>query len=88
MKTFSSLKFQPHAIARKGSKDPRDAGAEIAQIDLENGIRISVIRGSNRFLCGPSTYEVMIARDGERPEVVGYQRSADITEIMKRLQST
>ena len=80
MKTFSDLNFEPHAIARKESP-----GAEIAKIKLTDG-SISVIRGSERFQSGQSTYEVAIYRGTNLDEVRGYQTSAQITEIMKELQ--
>ena len=88
MKTFSDLKFKPHSIARKNPKSIDCAGAEIAKLEFGgNGRAISAIRGSSRFQCGPSTYEVAIYESRKIVEVLGRQTSAEITEIMKGLQS-
>ena len=81
MKTFSDLIFKPHAA----SVVREDPGAEIAAMQFPQGRRISVIRGSKRFQSGLGTYEVLIDY-GMRVELFGYQTSAQITELMKKLQ--
>jgi hypothetical protein len=83
MKTFNDLEFGPH---------PTGLGGKIAQMDLGNGYKISVVGGGRGLYGdGETTFEVamfdrmneMITL-GENDQVLGWQTIEEINEIIKK----
>jgi len=86
MKTFNSLVFKPHANRSMGF-DAR------AKMNFKNGYGISVITGSAAYTSGDDSYEVAVLHNGSityatpiTDDVLGYQSSSQVTEIMKQIQ--
>ena len=83
MKTFNDLEFRPH---------PNGMGGKLAQMDLGNGYKISVVGGSRGLYGdGKTTFEVaMFDRMGEmivlgeNDQVLGWQTIDEINEIIKK----
>ena len=83
MKTFNDLEFGPH---------PTGLGGKIAQMDLGNGYKISVVGGGRGLYGdGETTFEVaMFDRMnemiilGETDQVLGWQTIEEINEIIKK----
>lgn len=83
MKTFNDLEFGPHPVGIKGT---------IAQMELGNGYKISVVGGHiGLYGDGETTFEVaMFDRVGEmimlseHDQVLGWQTIEEINEIIKK----
>ena len=83
MKTFSDLEFGPH---------PTGLGGKIAQMDLGNGYKISVVGGGRGLYGdGETTFEVAMFNRmgemitlGENDQVLGWQTIDEINEIIKK----
>lgn len=84
MKKFEDLIFKPH---------PHFNGGKHAIMDFENGYGVSVINGDGSYTSG-DTWEIGIRKNGKlcyttgiTDDVLGYQTSDQVTEIMERVQS-
>ena len=86
MKTFDDLEFSPH---------PTGLGGKIAQMDLGNGYKISVVGGGRGLYGdGETTFEVamfdrmneMITL-GENDQVLGWQTIEEINEIIQKFDN-
>ena len=83
MKTFNDLEFGPH---------PTGLGGKIAQMDLGNGYKISVVGGGRGLYGdGETTFEVAMfdrvgdmIKLGENDQVLGWQTIDEINEIIKK----
>ena len=83
MKTFDDLEFSPH---------PTGLGGKIAQMDLGNGYKISVVGGGRGLYGdGETTFEVAMfdrvgdmIKLGENDQVLGWQTIDEINEIIKK----
>lgn len=83
MKTFDDLEFSPH---------PNGLGGKIAQMDLGNGYKISVVGGGRGLYGdGETTFEVAMFNRmgemitlGENDQVLGWQTIDEINEIIKK----
>ena len=83
MKTFDDLEFGPH---------PNGLGGKIAQMDLGNGYKISVVGGGRGLYGdGETTFEVAMFNRmnemitlGENDQVLGWQTIDEINEIIKK----
>ena len=83
MKTFDDLEFGPH---------PTGLGGKIAQMDLGNGYKISVVGGGRGLYGdGETTFEVAMFNRmgemitlGENDQVLGWQTIDEINEIIKK----
>ena len=83
MKTFDDLEFSPH---------PTGLGGKIAQMDLGNGYKISVVCGGRGLYGdGETTFEVAMfdrvgdmIKLGENDQVLGWQTIDEINEIIKK----
>jgi hypothetical protein len=83
MKTFDDLEFGPH---------PTGLGGKIAQMDLGNGYKISVVGGGRGLYGdGETTFEVAMfdrvgdmIKLGENDQVLGWQTIDEINEIIKK----
>jgi hypothetical protein len=82
MVTFDDLQFVPHPL-----------GGTRARWEFDNGYGISVVHGP-LFYCDEDTFEVAILKDDrityDTPltnDVLGYQTSEDINNILKELES-
>ena len=83
MKTFDDLEFVPH---------PTGLGGKIAQMDLGNGYKISVVGGGRGLYGdGETTFEVAMFNRmgemitlGENDQVLGWQTIDEINEIIKK----
>jgi hypothetical protein len=83
MKTFNDLEFGPH---------PTGLGGKIAQMDLGNGYKISVVGGGRGLYGdGETTFEVAMFNRmgemitlGENDQVLGWQTIDEINEIIKK----
>ena len=86
MKTFDDLEFGPH---------PTGLGGKIAQMDLGNGYKISVVGGGRGLYGdGETTFEVAMfdrvgdmIKLGENDQVLGWQTIDEINEIIKKFDS-
>ena len=86
MKTFDNLEFKPH---------PNGLGGKIAQMELGNGYKISVVGGGRGLYGdGETTFEVaMFDRVGEmitlgeNDQVLGWQTKDQVNEIIKNFDS-
>jgi hypothetical protein len=86
MKTFNDLEFGPH---------PTGLGGKIAQMDLGNGYKISVVGGGRGLYGdGETTFEVaMFDRMGEmitlgeNDQVIGWQTIDEINEIIQKFDN-
>lgn len=85
MRTFDDLKFKPH---------PSGLGGKMAQMDLKNGYKISVVGGKGLYGNGITSFEVAIFdREGEfiqlqeHDSVLGYQSKDDVTKIIQEYDS-
>lgn len=86
MKTFNDLEFGPH---------PTGLGGKIAQMDLGNGYKISVVGGGRGLYGdGETTFEVAMfdrvgdmIKLGENDQVLGWQTIDEINEIIKKFDS-
>ena len=86
MKTFNDLEFGPH---------PNGMGGKLAQMDLGNGYKISVVGGGRGLYGdGKTTFEVaMFDRMGEmivlgeNDQVLGWQTIDEINEIIQKFDS-
>ena len=86
MKTFDNLEFEPH---------PNGLGGKIAQMELGNGYKISVVGGGRGLYGdGETTFEVaMFDRVGEmitlgeNDQVLGWQTKNQVNEIIKNFDS-
>ena len=86
MKTFDDLEFSPH---------PTGLGGKIAQMDLGNGYKISVVGGGRGLYGdGETTFEVamfdrmneMITL-GENDQDLGWQTIEEINEIIQKFDN-
>ena len=83
MKTFDDLEFGPH---------PTGLGGKIAQMDLGNGYKISVVGGGRGLYGdGETTFEVAMfdrvgdmIKLGENDQVLGWQTIDEINKIIKK----
>lgn len=83
MKTFDNLEFEPH---------PNGLGGKIAQMELGNGYKISVVGGGRGLYGdGETTFEVAMFNRmnemitlGENDQVLGWQTMDEINEIIKK----
>jgi len=83
MKTFNDLKFGPHPVGM---------GGKIAQMELGNGYKISVVGGRNGLYGdGETTFEVAILdRLGEmimlseNDQVLGWMTIDEVNEIIQK----
>ena len=83
MKTFNDLKFGPHPVGM---------GEKIAQMELGNGYKISVVGGRNGLYGdGETTFEVAILdRLGEmimlseNDQVLGWMTIDEVNEIIQK----
>jgi len=86
MKTFDDLEFEPH---------PNGMGGKLAQMELGNGYKISVVGGGKGLYGdGETTFEVaMFDRTGEmitlgeNDQVLGWQTKDQVNEIIKNFDS-
>jgi hypothetical protein len=83
MKTFSDLEFGPH---------PNGMGGKLAQMELGNGYKISVVGGGRGLYGdGKTTFEVaMFDRMGEMimlsedDQVLGWKTIDEVNEVIKK----
>lgn len=92
MKTFEDLEFKEHGIvssARESIKMGVDMtqylSAKQAVIELDNGVKLSVLFGTVFYSNGVDTYEAMVLDEGDN-EPRGYLTESQVTEYMKVLQ--
>lgn len=86
MKTFNDLEFGPH---------PTGLGGKIAQMELGNGYKISVVGGGKGLYGdGKTTFEVAIfdrmgemIKLGEDDQVLGWQTIDEINEIIQKFNN-
>ena len=86
MKTFDDLEFVPH---------PTGLGGKIAQMDLGNGYKISVVGGGRGLYGdGETTFEVAMfdrvgdmIKLGENDQVLGWQTIDEVNEIIEKFDS-
>lgn len=86
MKTFNDLKFKPH---------PNGMGGKLAQMELGNGYKISVVGGGRGLYGdGKTTFEVaMFDRVGDMiklgndDQVLGWQTIDEINEIIQKFDN-
>lgn len=86
MKTFDDLEFEPH---------PNGLGGKIAQMELGNGYKISVVGGGRGLYGdGETTFEVAMFNRagemitlGENDQVLGWQTKDQVNEIIKNFDS-
>lgn len=86
MKTFNDLQFEPH---------PNGLGGKLAQMELDNGYKISVVGGGKGFYGnGETTFEVaMFDRMGEmitlgkNDQVLGWQTINEVNEIIEKFDN-
>jgi hypothetical protein len=86
MKSFTDLKFEPH---------PNKMGGKLAQMELGNGYKISVVGGGKGLYGdGETTFEVaMFNRTGEmitlgeNDQVLGWQTIDEVNEIIEKFDS-
>jgi hypothetical protein len=83
MKTFNDLKFKPHPVGM---------GGKLAQMELSNGYKISVVGGKKGLYGdGETTFEVaMFDRTGEMimlsedDQVLGWMTIDEVNEIIQK----
>jgi hypothetical protein len=83
MKTFNDLKFKPHPVGM---------GGKLAQMELSNGYKISVVGGrQGLYGDGETTFEVAIFdRTGEMimlsedDQVLGWMTIDEVNEIIQK----
>lgn len=86
MKTFEDLEFKPH---------PNGMGGKLAQMELGNGYKISVVGGGKGLYGnGKTTFEVAIfdrmgemIKLGEDDQVLGWQTIDEINEIIQKFNN-
>lgn len=86
MKTFEDLEFNPH---------PNGMGGKLAQMELGNGYKISVVGGGKGLYGnGKTTFEVAIfdrmgemIKLGEDDQVLGWQTIDEINEIIQKFNN-
>ena len=86
MKTFKDLKFKPH---------PSGMGGKIAQMELGNGYKISVVGGGKGLYGdGDTSFEVdMFDRTGDMvklsddDQVLGWQTIDEVNEIIEKFDN-
>lgn len=86
MKTFNNLEFRPH---------PNGMGGKLAQMELGNGYKISVVGGGRGLYGdGKTTFEVaMFDRVGDMiklgndDQVLGWQTIDEINEIIQKFNN-
>jgi hypothetical protein len=86
MKTFNDLEFGPH---------PNGMGGKIAQMELGNGYKISVVGGSRGLYGdGKTTFEVAMfdrvgdmIKLGNNDQVLGWQTIDEINEIIQKFDN-
>jgi hypothetical protein len=82
MITFENLKFETH---------PNISGAFSANLDLPNGLFVSVISGDGAY-SSKDTYEIAMFWQGDfiqlgaYDDVLGYQSKEQIDEILRKAQ--
>ena len=73
--TFDDIKFVPHATV---------PGAVMGRLDLQNGIRLSVVGGGfGLYGDGVDTFEVLVST---HDDVIGHQTREDIDELIAGLE--